>query len=91
MPRYTIHQKQPRLNTKSANGPFAFFIKKRRMDMGLTQQELSELSGLSLPFIQDVERGFTNLRLAKLMQLVEALGGEIEVRERVIDQAKPFE
>lgn len=79
--------KLPRMNLKAADGPFAPYIKRRRMEMGLTQRELAELSGLSFDFVQAVERGSLALRLSKLVELLAALGGEIHVRDREPDPA----
>jgi predicted transcriptional regulator len=69
--------------TKPAQGPFAAFVKERRVALNLTQAELSSLTGLSLDFIKDVERGIVNLRLSKVLELIELIGGEITVRERI--------
>lgn len=76
-------RKGPRIRAKSPTGPFSRFVKERRIAMGLTQADLASLSGLSLDFIKDVERGVINLRLSKVSELVELLGGEINVQERI--------
>jgi HTH-type transcriptional regulator/antitoxin HipB len=69
--------------TKPHQGPFAAFVKERRVTMGLTQADLASLSGLSLDFVKDIESGTINLRLSKVLELVELMGGEIIVREKI--------
>ena len=81
----------PRLNRKSAPGPFADFVKVRRSEMGLTQKELADVTGLSLDFIKDVERGSLRLRLEKLMTLLDAMGAEVKVLRSTPDQSTPFQ
>ncbi|MEY4064179.1 MAG: Helix-turn-helix domain [Pseudomonadota bacterium] len=81
------HSKRPRMNLKAAEGPFARYVKQKRIDMGLTQRELAEITGISFPFIQDVERGSLSLRLSKLVELLSALGGELFVADRQVNQA----
>jgi transcriptional regulator with XRE-family HTH domain len=75
------------MNLKAAEGPFARYVKQKRIAMGITQRELAELTGLSFSFIQDVERGSLSLRLSKLVELLSALGGELIVADRQVNQA----
>ena len=49
------------------------------------QARLAELIGLSIEFIRDVEQGHTNLRLEKVLCLVESLGGVISVSNKPFD------
>jgi transcriptional regulator with XRE-family HTH domain len=79
-----MNSRKPRLNLKAASGPFAEFVKRRRIEAGLTQHALAEVTGLSFAFIQDVERGSVHLQLHKLISLLEFLGGKILVQDRVI-------
>jgi transcriptional regulator with XRE-family HTH domain len=44
------------------------------MRAGLTQEKLAEAAGLDLRFLQRIERGRTNLSVAVLVALAEALG-----------------
>jgi transcriptional regulator with XRE-family HTH domain len=74
---------KPRLNLKAAQGPFAEFVKRQRMEAGLTQRTLAEMTGVSFAFVQDVERGSIHLHLHKLITLLDFLGGQITVRERL--------
>lgn len=50
---------------------------KRRKEMGLTQMELGQRSGVSLPTIQNIEAGEANPSLQTLQSLGDVLGMEI--------------
>ena len=75
----------PRRRHGSARTPFSSYIKDRRQQLDLTQVQLAELSGLSIEFIRDLEQGRTNLRLEKVLALVEALGGVVSVANKPYD------
>jgi transcriptional regulator with XRE-family HTH domain len=45
-----------------------------RKEKGLTQEKLSELSGLSQQYISDLERGKRNPTIVTLYELAQALG-----------------
>jgi len=47
-----------------------------RVRRGLTQEALSEATGLDVRFLRRVERGTVNLRLDTIVRLGEALGVE---------------
>lgn len=49
-------------------------IRARRMQMDLTLSEVARRSGLSVPFLSQVERGQTGLTVVSLMKIAEALG-----------------
>ncbi|MBR1437894.1 MAG: helix-turn-helix transcriptional regulator [Synergistaceae bacterium] len=49
-------------------------IKSARETKGLTQQQLSERTGLTLPEITSIENGNANTSLSKLQRLVNGLG-----------------
>lgn len=57
-------------------------IKNRRKVLGISQQDLAELSGVSLPTVKDIERGIANPSLATISKLLDVLGMEIEYRVR---------
>ncbi len=55
-------------------------LKYFREDKGMTQQELSEKSGVNLRSIQNYEQGFKDINGAKVvtvLQLAEALGCDV--------------
>ena len=72
-------QSQPRRMKTDPGTTFGVYVRERRLEMGLTQRALAELTGLSLDLVRHVEQGGTNLQLNKLQQLLAALGGELQV------------
>ncbi len=57
-------------------------IQNRRNQLGLSQQELSEFSGCGRILISQIENGKETIRYDKLLQILDALGLEMEIRER---------
>ena len=61
------------------------FVKSRRDQLGLTQQELAERAGVGLRFVRDLEQGKESLRLDKVNQVLAMFGhkmGPIKIEER---------
>lgn len=52
-------------------------IKRRRLKLGLTQEELAARTELSKGFISQLERNLTSPSIATLMDILEALGTDI--------------
>jgi len=50
------------------------FIKLRRKQLGLTQQDLADKAGVGLRFIRDLEQGKRTLRLDKVNQVLALFG-----------------
>lgn len=61
---------------------FREVIKNRRKVLGISQQDLAEMSGVSLPTVKDIERGVGNPSLATISKLLDVLGMEIIYRVR---------
>lgn len=80
-----MNHSHPRRRQGAARTTFSVYVKDRRQQLGLTQAQLAELSGLSIEFIRDLEQGRTNLRLEKVLALVEALGGVVTVANKPYD------
>ena len=57
-------------------------IKARRKVLGISQQDLAEMSGVSLPTVKDIERGLANPSLSTISKLLDVLGMEIAYRVR---------
>ncbi len=55
-------------------------IKERRTLLGLTQQDLSDYTGLSVRFIKSVEVGKGNPSVESLEKIAEVLGLEIVIK-----------
>lgn len=61
---------------------FGQIIRKRRKELNYTQNFISEMSGLSVSFISDLERGKSTIELGKALFLANLLGLDccVEVR-----------
>lgn len=55
-------------------------IKERRAILGLTQQDLSDYTGLSLRFIKSLEAGKGNPSIQSLDKIASVLGLEIVIK-----------
>lgn len=53
------------------------FIKEKRKQLGLTQEELSIKSGVGLRFIRELETGKPTLRIDKINQVLQLFGFEL--------------
>lgn len=52
----------------------AEFVKERRKEVNLTQEEFAERSGVALTVIRKIEQGKTNLQLDKVNLVLEMFG-----------------
>jgi y4mF family transcriptional regulator len=50
------------------------FVKERRKEVGLTQVEFSERSGVALTVVRKIEQGKTNLNLETVNQVLKMFG-----------------
>ena len=57
-------------------------IRARRKELHYTQAYLEELTGLSVTFISDVERGKTTAEIEKIIRLINVLGLNLLVEKR---------
>jgi len=57
-------------------------VERRRKALGLGQEELAELSGVSVRFVRALEHGKATARLDKVLDLIAALGLEVDLRIR---------
>lgn len=60
-------------------------IKERRILLGLTQQDLSDYTGLSIRFIKSIEAGKGNPSIETLSKMTEVLGLEIVIKVKEIN------
>lgn len=61
-------------------------VKARRKELGISQVDLAEMSGLSLATIKNIERGEGNPSYETISRILDVLGMEITFRVR-----SPFE
>lgn len=61
---------------------FGQIIRKRRKELNYTQSYISDMSGLSVSFISDLERGKSTIELGKAIFLANLLGLDCSVEVR---------
>jgi len=59
----------------------SLFLKEKRKQTNLTQQELAEKAGVGLRFIRELEQGKTTLRIDKINQVLRLFGHELSPTE----------
>lgn len=57
-------------------------VRARRVGMGLTQQDLADLAGVSERFVRFVEQGKPSIQLDSLTAVLETLGLELRLVTR---------
>ena len=55
----------------------AAFVKERRKEVGLTQEEFAERTGVALTVIRKIEQGKTNLNMDKVNLVLKMFGHEL--------------
>ncbi|MDX9929929.1 MAG: helix-turn-helix domain-containing protein [Bacteroidales bacterium] len=55
----------------------AEFVKKRRKEAGLTQEQFAERAGVALTVLRKIEQGQTNLNLDKVNLVLKMFGHEL--------------
>ncbi len=55
------------------------FIKQKRKEVGLTQEELAGKAGVGLRFIRELEQGKHSLRMDKVNQVLALFGSQLGV------------
>jgi len=53
------------------------FLKERRKEVNLTQEEFAERSGVALTVIRKIEQGKTNMNLEKVNLVLKMFGHEL--------------
>jgi y4mF family transcriptional regulator len=55
----------------------AEFVKERRKEVGLTQEEFAERTGVALTVIRKIEQGKSNLNMDKVNLVLQMFGHEL--------------
>lgn len=87
--RYSAEMEQFEANTKT-NAPnmhnsadsrvnLANSIRLRRRVLGLTQEDLSDISGVSTRLIHELEHGKESVRLGNLIKILSSMGMHLEI------------
>ncbi|WP_293789432.1 helix-turn-helix transcriptional regulator [uncultured Pedobacter sp.] len=58
------------------------FIKAKRKELGLTQEDLALNAGVGLNFVRDLEQGKKTLRLDKVNDVLALFGKEVGIVNR---------
>lgn len=61
------------------------YVKEKRKLYGLTQEDLSQKSGVGLRFVRDLEQGKPTLRIDKVNQVLRLFGAELGPVEMLRD------
>ena len=65
-----------------SSAKFGEAVRERRKALGYTQQDVSKVTGLSVSFLSDLERGKETAELGKAIFVAEMLGLDINVNSR---------
>lgn len=63
-----------------SSGQLGHALRTARKHLGLTQPQLALAAGVGVRFIVELEAGKPTVRLQNVLQVIEALGGEIQLR-----------
>ncbi len=56
-------------------------VKKRRMSLDITQEDLSQIAGISLRSLKALEKGYANPTWSQIAKILKALGWQLELKE----------
>src|SRR5205809_7528918 len=68
---------------------FGAEVKRRRTDLGISQEELAERANLHRTYVSDVEAGKRNPSLASIQRLTLALGASLGAIFASVENGKP--
>lgn len=60
------------------------FIKEKRNELGITQQELANISGVGLNFVYQLEKNKPTVRLDTMRKVLNTLGYDIDLKKMQI-------
>jgi HTH-type transcriptional regulator/antitoxin HipB len=63
-------------------------VRSRRTSLGLTQQDLADMAGVSERFVRFVEQGKPSVQLDSLTAVIETLGLELRLATRTSQAAR---
>lgn len=61
------------------------FVKAKRKELGLTQEDLALNAGVGLNFVRDLEQGKKTVRLDKVNEVLALFGKEVGVVNQISD------
>lgn len=63
------------------------YVKEKRKQYHLTQEDLSEKSGVGLRFVRDLEQGKITLRMDKVNQVLALFGAELQPVRKIEEKS----
>lgn len=63
----------------------SIYIKAKRKELGLTQEDLALNAGVGLRFVRDLEQGKRTVRLDKVNDVLALFGKEVGVVNRIVE------
>lgn len=65
----------------------AEFVKERRKEVNLTQEEFADRTGVALTVVRKIEQGKTNLNMDKVNLVLRMFGHELApVNKKILDE-----
>ncbi|MCC5968942.1 MAG: helix-turn-helix transcriptional regulator [Pararhodobacter sp.] len=61
-------------------------LRARRSERQISQKQLGEMTGTAQSTISDIENGVVSVSLDVYLRLLEALGAELSVTDRLVDR-----
>ena len=58
------------------------FLKQKRKENNLTQEDLAEKAGVGLRLVREIEQGKTTMRMDKVNQILHLLGAHLTVTQK---------
>jgi y4mF family transcriptional regulator len=71
-----------RYNVIDKENKISLFIKTKRKELNLTQEEFASRVGVGLRLIREIEQGKLNINLGKLKTILDFLGAELIPKEK---------
>jgi y4mF family transcriptional regulator len=59
------------------------YLKQKRKENNLTQEELSQKAGVGLRLVREIEQGKTSMRMDKVNQILALFGAELTVTDKL--------
>jgi y4mF family transcriptional regulator len=60
------------------------YIKQKRKQHELTQEDLSQKAGVGLRLIREIEQGKTTMRMDKVQQILDLFGARLTIQEKQV-------
>ena len=71
--------------------PFREIVRYHRQRSGLTQKELSELAGVGMSSVFEIEKGKITVRLQTLMKVLTVLNISIEFKSSLMEEFRTWQ